>query len=319
MRWLKRWLVAWGRFYTEEQIARRDGFKFVGTRHRGTRTVVLVQVIGRAVSIEMPILEAVAQRGRFSADDRYQLGILYGLEGKFGSQAVADTTVTTCSGTRGMPAISVAFVSCLILSTLTASKLVEVAGVIFPAGLVFFPLSFIFNDILTEVYGYHQSRKIIWSGVVANIAFMVGCQIAVALPSASIWSGQAAFEQVLGTLPRIALASVCAYLLGEFCNAYVIAKLKILTAGKYFWFRLIASSSCSIAVDSLVFCSIAFGANMDVSIYKIALAQYVAKLAYVVLAMPFTYIFTGFLKKLDRIDWYDHGTNFNPLAVFSRR
>ena len=129
----------------------------------------------------------------------------------------------------------------------------------------------------------------------------------------------ASFEEVLGTLPRVALASVCAYLLGEFCNAYVIAKLKILTAGKYFWFRLIASSSCSIAVDSIVFCSIAFGANADVSIYKIALAQYVAKLAYVVLAMPLTYVFTGFLKKLDQIDWYDHGTNFNPLALFSSR
>lgn len=305
------------RLYCQEREARKHRYVLVGTREKVGRKVAVVHVVGRAVTIEMPIAEAVERRDGFPPEQRYQLGVLHGLDGKYGPEGITQTELRPNAAMRGLPAVAIAFVTCLILSTVTASKLTHVGAVVFPAALVFFPFSFVFNDILTEVYGYHQSRKVIWSGVVANIAFIACCQIAVALPAADVWDRQQAFIDVFGVLPKFAAASISAYLIGEFCNSYLIAKLKILTTGRHFWLRLIVSSSFSIAIDSLVYTSIAFGiSGPDVNLLGIAAAQYVAKLSYITMTMPLTYVISGFLKKLDNIDWYDYGTNFNPLAVF---
>ena len=217
---------------------------------------------------------------------------------------------------RCLPIIAMLYVSCLLISTIMAFKVVKLGPAIFPAGLVIFPLSFIFDDILTEVYGYQYSRRIIWTGLVCNVLFFAVGTVAVILPPAPFWPFQHEFSTVVGSVPRIVLASSLSYFCSEFLNSYVLAKLKIRLSGKHYWLRLMSSTSLGSGVDSLLFCSIAFMFTMPLQdLGLMILWQFMIKVTYEFLVIPLTYVITNYLKKVEQVDHYDVHTRFTPFSL----
>lgn len=216
--------------------------------------------------------------------------------------------------------VMAAFVTVLICSNLIGpAKIVQVDGwPAFGAGLLFFPISYVFGDVLTEVYGYARARRVIWAGF-AGLAFAsFMASVVVALPPAPFWKNQQAYEIAFGTTWRIAAASMFAYFCGEFANSFVLAKMKILTAGRWLWTRTIGSTIVGEAVDSALFYPLAFyGAGLmpNEILPGIMLAQFVGKVAVEVLFTPLTYKVVGFLKRAENEDYYDRDTNFSPFTL----
>jgi hypothetical protein len=212
--------------------------------------------------------------------------------------------------------VVVLFVTCLIAANIIAVKLIDLWGMILPAAIIVFPLSYIIGDILTEVYGYRQARRVIWLGFLCNLLVVVAIAIAQALPAAGFWDAQAAFERILGATPRILAASFLAYLVGEFANAFVLAKLKILTEGRLLWLRTIGSTLIGQLLDSAIFISLAFAGIIPVAgLIEAIVYQWLFKSAYEAVATPITYVVVGFLKRIEGIDTYDRDTRFNPLLI----
>ncbi|MFO0996789.1 MAG: queuosine precursor transporter [Alphaproteobacteria bacterium] len=213
-------------------------------------------------------------------------------------------------------AIAVLFAACLVTSNIIAVKIVDVAGLVLTAGVIIFPVSYIIGDVLTEVYGYKATRLVIWLGFFANLLFVAATALAGALPAPAFWDKQAAYDAILGSTPRILLASFSAFLVGEFLNAYVLAKMKIATEGRWLWTRTIGSTLVGQAADTTVFVTLAFaGAMPSAVIGEIILVQWAAKCLYEAAATPLTYIVVGYLKRVEGIDTYDRGTRFNPFAL----
>ena len=208
------------------------------------------------------------------------------------------------------------FITCLITANITAVKLISVFGFVLPAAIVIFPVSYIFGDILTEVYGYRQARRVIWLGFLCNLIAVIAIWLGQVLPPASFWGGQAAYERILGYTPRLLLASFLAYLLGEFANAFVMAKMKIATKGRWLWSRTIGSTLIGEGLDSLVFMTIAFVGEIPATQLASAIVtQWLAKSAYEACVTPLTYAAVNFLKRRERLDVYDYDTRFNPLLL----
>lgn len=208
------------------------------------------------------------------------------------------------------------FITSLITANITAVKLVAVFGLIVPAGVVVFPLSYICGDVLTEVYGYRQARRVIWLGFGCNLLAVLAIWAAQALPAAPFWDGQAAYERILGYTPRLLLASFLAYLVGEFVNAGILAKLKIATRGRWLWMRTIGSTLVGQALDSLVFVTLAFAGTIPLAGMAGAIVtQWLVKTVYEATATPLTYVVVAFLKRREGLDVYDHDTRFNPLLI----
>ena len=213
-------------------------------------------------------------------------------------------------------ALAALFVACLIASNIIAVKLVVIFGFVLPAAIIIFPLSYILGDVLTEVYGYAQARRVIWLGFGCNLVAVAAIWGAGALPAAGFWDGQDAYQQILGQTPRILLASFLAYLVGEFANAFVLAKMKIATRGRWLWTRTIGSTLVGQALDSAVFMTVAFaGIIPGEALVTAIVTQWLAKSAYEAAATPLTYGVVGFLKRRDGVDTYDTDTRFNPLAI----
>ncbi len=216
--------------------------------------------------------------------------------------------------------VMAAFVTVLICSNLIGpAKIVQVGGwPAFGAGVLFFPISYVFGDILTEVYGYSRARRVIWAGFagLAFASFMAA--VVVALPPAPFWENQKAYEIAFGQAPRVAAASMIAYFCGEFVNSFVLAKMKILTAGKWLWTRTIGSTVVGEAVDSALFYPLAFynsGIIPNDRLLGIMLVQFVLKVAIEVLFTPVTYKIVGVLKRAENEDYYDRDTNFTPFTL----
>jgi queuosine precursor transporter len=208
------------------------------------------------------------------------------------------------------------FITCLLTANITAVKLVSVSGWIVPAGIVIFPISYICGDVLTEVYGYHQARRVIWLGFLCNVLMVLAIWIGQVLPAAPFWDGQAAYERILGYTPRLLVASFLAYLVGEFANAFVLAKLKIATQGRWLWLRTIGSTLVGQGLDSLVFVTLAFAGILPLTgLASAILTQWLVKTAYEAAVTPLTYVVVRFLKHQEGKDVYDYETNFNPLSV----
>jgi hypothetical protein len=208
------------------------------------------------------------------------------------------------------------FVACLIAANITAVKLVSLAGLVLPAAIVVFPVSYIVGDVLTEVYGYDRARKVIWLGFLANLLVVLAVWLGQLLPAAPFWEGQAAYERILGYAPRILVASFLAYLVGEFANAYVLARMKIATRGRWLWMRTIGSTLVGQGLDSLVFMTAAFSGTIPAqALLGAVLVQWLAKSAYEAAATPLTYLVVGRLKRREGLDVYDRDTRFNPLLV----
>jgi len=208
------------------------------------------------------------------------------------------------------------FVTSLLVANIIAVKLIAVGPWILPAGVIIFPLSFILGDVLTEVYGYGRARQVIWLGFACNLLGVLAIALAQALPPAGFWDGQAAFERILGYTPRLLLASFLAYLIGEFVNASVLARMKILTRGRWLWARTIGSTLVGQLLDSAVFVTVAFvGVIPPEVLLSAILVQWLAKSAYEAAATPLTYWVVNTLKRREGVDVYDTQTDFNPLKV----
>jgi queuosine precursor transporter len=185
------------------------------------------------------------------------------------------------------------------------------------AGVLFFPISYLFGDILTEVYGYARDRRVVWSGFAALAFAALMSAVVVHLPPADFWvSRQGAVEQMFGNTPRIIGASIIAFWCGSFVNSYVLAKMKIWTQGRWLWTRLIGSTVCGELVDTALFYSIAFsGLWKNSDLIGVALDQYVLKSLWEVIAVPLTYRIVAFLKRAEQEDYYDRHTNFTPFSL----
>jgi uncharacterized integral membrane protein (TIGR00697 family) len=206
------------------------------------------------------------------------------------------------------------FVTCLITANIIAVKLIFLFGFLVPAGIIIFPLSYLFGDVLTEVYGYGAARRVIWLGFACNLLAVIAIYLGGLAPAAPFWHNQAAYETILGFTPRLLLASFIAYLVGEFTNSFVLAKLKIATKGHWLWTRTIGSTLLGEGVDTIIFISIAFWGIIPSQLLLTAiLTQWAFKGLYEVIATPFTYLVVGFLKRRESLDTYDYQTNFSPL------
>jgi hypothetical protein len=208
------------------------------------------------------------------------------------------------------------FTTCLITANIIAVKMIRIFGLIVPAAIIIFPLSYVFGDILTEVYGYRQARRVIWLGFLCNLLTVVAIWVAQILPGAPFWDAQTSYERILGYTPRLLAASFVAYLAGEFTNSFVLAKMKIATGGRWLWTRTIGSTLAGQALDSAIFITLAFAGNIPGAMLLTAIVtQWLFKSAYEAAITPFTYWIVGFLKKREGLDVYDRGTNFNPLLL----
>lgn len=208
------------------------------------------------------------------------------------------------------------FITCLITANIIAVKLITIFGMVLPAAIIIFPISYILGDVLTEVYGYRQARRVIWLGFFCNLILVAVILVGQALPPASFWDGQAAYERILGYTPRILAASFLAYLVGEFSNSFVLAKMKIATKGRWLWTRTIGSTLVGQGLDSLVFITLAFVGTIPLSgLISAILAQWLAKSVYEAAVTPLTYKVVNFLKRHEGLDVYDYDTPFNPLLI----
>ncbi len=220
--------------------------------------------------------------------------------------------------------VMVAFVTVLVCSNLIGpAKIAQLdlplVGVLtFGAGVLFFPISYVFGDILTEVYGYARSRRVIWSGFAALAFASLMAWVIVMLPPAPFWSNQAAYEVAFGSTWRIALASLIAFLAGEFVNSFVLAKMKIWTEGRWLWTRTIGSTIFGEGVDSVLFYPLAFygsGIIPDDKLPLVMLAQFITKVGVEVAFTPLTYKIVAALKRAEHEDYYDRDTDFNPFTL----
>ncbi|KAA3636249.1 MAG: VUT family protein [Calditrichaeota bacterium] len=209
------------------------------------------------------------------------------------------------------------FVTVLLCSNLIGpAKIWSFKGFSFGAGILFFPISYLFGDILTEVYGYARARKVVWAGFGALVFASIMSWVVLALPPADGWNGQAAHEAVFGTTPRIVFASITAYWIGEFSNSYILAKMKIWTKGKWLFTRTIGSTIVGTFIDSLIFYPVAFyGIWTNEQVITVLFGNYFLKVLWETIATPVTYKIINFLKQKEHIDYYDHKTNFTPFSL----
>ena len=208
------------------------------------------------------------------------------------------------------------FVTNLLISNVIANKAIELFGYPLQAADLIFPISYILGDVLTEVYGFKRARRVIWIGFGCNFFAMVAIQLGLHLPAHPDWHDQGAYEAILGNQPRILAASFCAYLVGEFVNSVVLAKMKVWMAGKHLWMRTIGSTVLGQGFDTVIFLSIAFyGIWPTELLLSVMFSQWLFKVCYEALATPFTYLVVNKLKRAEGIDVYDTGTRFTPFAV----
>lgn len=230
---------------------------------------------------------------------------------------------------RFLPAVSAGFVTCLIVSNIIAVKIGAFGPWYLPVAVIVFPVAYIFGDVLTEVYGYARARQVIWIGFACNALAVAVIAIGGWIPAAPFWTAgafetpqaaQQAYQAVLGFTPRLLAASFLAYLVGEFVNAFVLAKLKVATHGRWLWLRTIGSTLAGQFLDSAIFLTVAFvGVVPAAALAPLVITQWLFKSAYEALATPLTYVVVGALKRAEGLDAFDAGTNFHPLALADRR
>jgi queuosine precursor transporter len=212
--------------------------------------------------------------------------------------------------------ITVMFVAVLLISNIAATKIINYGYLSSDGGIVLFPLAYIFGDILTEVYGFKRSRRVIWLGFAANLLMAVTLMVVNALPPASDWPFNEAWNNILGLTPRIVLGSLVAYFAGEFVNSFVLAKLKIITKGKMLWARTIGSTVVGELVDTVVMVLIAFyGVFSTDLLLSMIVTGYLVKCGVEIIFTPITYWIVNFLKKKEHEDYYDYKTDFNPFLI----
>ncbi len=224
---------------------------------------------------------------------------------------------------RHYDVVMAAFVAVLLLSNVLGAGKVAVVDLPvigpwpFGAGILFFPVSYVIGDVLTEVYGYARARRVVWTGFTALLFMAAMAWVVVALPPAPAWGNQAAYETVFGQVGRIVAASIVAFWAGEFVNSYVMARMKLWTRGRHLWTRTIGSTVVAEGVDSLLFYPLAFwhaAGFTDALVVQVLLTQWALKVGWEVLLTPATYWIVGWLKRAEGVDVFDEGTDFSPFA-----
>lgn len=212
--------------------------------------------------------------------------------------------------------LGILFNVCLIAANLLETKVVQIAGITATAGLIVFPVSYIINDCIAEVWGFKKTRLIIWSGFASNFLVIAFAQLATVLPAAPYWEGEEAFNFVFGLAPRIAIASLLAFLIGSFLNAYVMSKMKLASQGRHFSLRAVFSTLVGESADSLIFFPIAFGGLIPLSeLFAMILTQAILKSAYEVVILPLTIRVVRYIKHIEGSDVYDKGISYNILKI----
>lgn len=208
------------------------------------------------------------------------------------------------------------FVACLLITNIVAGRLIQLFGMTLTADLFLFPIVYIFGDVLTEVYGFQRARLTIWLGFAANLLMALIFMFIITLPYPDFWQHNNAYNTVLGFTPRLVLASLIAYFVGEFSNSIILSRMKLITGGRWLWTRTIGSTIVGEGIDTFIFMLIAFGGTYAMPIFlSMVIAQYLWKVGYEVAATPLTYLFVGWLKKKEGIDTFDHGVKYNPFKL----
>jgi uncharacterized integral membrane protein (TIGR00697 family) len=210
--------------------------------------------------------------------------------------------------------IAAVFITCVITANVIAVKVISIGPVILPAAIIVFPLSYIFGDIITEVYGYNRARQVIWLAYACNLVFVVFVWLAQIIPGAGFWEGQQAYETILGVVPRMLLASFAGGIVGEFANSFVMSRMKVLTGGRWLWLRTISSTIAGQGLDTALFIVIAYYGSPGF-VPLMILYHWLSKTAIEALATPLTYLAVGRLKQKEKIDAYDEGVNYNPFSI----
>jgi uncharacterized integral membrane protein (TIGR00697 family) len=210
--------------------------------------------------------------------------------------------------------ITVIFITCLVTANIIAVKVISLGPFTLPAAIFVFPISYIFGDVLTEVYGYRTARRVIWLGFICNLIFVFFAWIGQILPSAAFWGDQQAYISILGVTPRILAASFCGYLVGEFANSYILSRMKILTKGRWLWSRTIGSTIIGQALDTSLFITIGY-IGTGASVPTMILNHWVCKVGIEVIFTPVTYIIVNWLKRKESIDTYDYQAKYNPFTI----
>jgi uncharacterized integral membrane protein (TIGR00697 family) len=217
---------------------------------------------------------------------------------------------------RFLPVITGLFTATLLISNTLDTKIFSFGSLALPAGIILFPLAYLIGDILTEVYGYSASRKVIWTGLLSLLLMVAMYEIARLLPAASFWANQESFDKTLGHVPRIVAAGITAYFLGEFCNSYVLAKLKVKSGGRSMPIRFVLSTFVGQAVDTAVFVLIAFaGTFAPTELVSIVISAWAFKVCWEIVALPITLPIVKWLKAAENEDYFDKETNFNPFRL----
>ncbi len=218
--------------------------------------------------------------------------------------------------TNFLPVISGLFVGILLLSNILASKMIQIGSFVFDGGTLLFPFSYIFGDVLSEVYGYKASRKVIWTGFIMLAIASLNIWLISILPAESEWPFQKDFDNILLQMPRITAGSLLGYFIGEYSNSVVISKLKVITKGKHLWFRTITSTLIGEFLDSVLFVAVAFAGLYGTSVLIImAFSNYIFKTAIEVIFTPITYKIVEFVKEKEQTDVYDYNEKYNPFPI----
>ena len=208
------------------------------------------------------------------------------------------------------------FAICLLISNILATKIILIGSWAAPAGVLIFPIAYIVNDVIVEVWGYRKARLIIWSGFAVNLLAVLFFTLAIAMPAAPFWQNQSAFNTILGSTPRIIVASLMAYLTGSFLNAVVMSKVKVLMKGKNFSLRAILSTLVGEAADSMIFILIAFAGNLPFPVLiSMIFTQATLKTVYEIIILPITIMVVKWVKKVEGIDTYDRSVSYNPFLI----
>lgn len=208
------------------------------------------------------------------------------------------------------------FATCLLISNILATKILTIGPWAAPAGVLIFPIAYILNDVITEVWGFRKARLIIWTGFAVNILAVLFFSLGIAIPGAPFWQNQEAFATVLGNTPRIVLASLSAYLIGSFLNAFVMSRMKVLTKGKGFSGRAILSTVAGESADSLIFIGIAFSGVFPAGVLvTMVFTQAMLKTVYEILILPVTIWVVGFVKRAEGVDTYDNNLSYNLFRL----
>ncbi len=235
-------------------------------------------------------------------------------------QAKGNENLQNAPGRQGYRYISLItglFVAVLLISNIASTKIVQIWKFTFDGGTILFPLSYIFGDILTEVYGYKTGRKVIWTGFMSAVLMSATLGIIGLIKPAAGWELQDAYMKILGQTPRIVAASLIAYFAGEFSNSFILAKMKILTGGKYLWTRTISSTIVGQALDTALFVIVAFAGLYNFNlVFLIIISNYIFKVGFEIVLTPATYQVVKFLKSREKTDHYDTNTNFSPFRFF---